>query len=187
MEQRAREHFKNVGLDDVLFFHGINARTSGLATINNYEVDNPGSGFNIGPHGVGIWTAFRSLWSAMLLFPDEHFFILEHDAVLHDGWRQRMDKAMRDIPKDFDYFFFGSCCAMDKPRTHISGDVWEVKYPFCNHACVIARKALHTMLKTCEKCWAPVDLQLVREAFPHLKVYTLLPSGASQFNTDLKP
>ncbi|MBM2845742.1 MAG: hypothetical protein HW407_1054 [Bacteroidetes bacterium] len=185
IEARARKHLEERGISDALYFYGIHAANAGLETIHTYDADHPEEKFNIGPHGVGIWCAFHALWRALLLFPDEHFFVVEHDVVMHDGWRQRMEKAMRDIPKDFDYFFFGSCCAMDKPRTHIAGDVWEVKYPFCNHAYVVARKALLTMIRSCSKCYAPIDLQLAVNAFPKMKVYTLLPRCADQENTVL--
>ena len=183
IEAKAREHFAAVGLDNVDFYYGIHAKTAGLLTKNTYEVDHPDEHFNMGEHGVGIYVAFRSLWSAMLLLPDEHIMVVEHDIIFHDGWKARLDAAMRDVPKDFDMLLTGHCCAADKPRTHMAGEVWDVRYPMCNHAAVYNKKCLKRLLELCSKCWAPIDLQLIFDAFPHLKVYTLMPRLADQFNT----
>ena len=187
IEAKAREHFKERGLEDVSFYYGIHAKTAGLATVNTYEIDNPGSKYNIGAHGVGIYVAFRGLWSAMMLLPESHFFVVEHDVELAPDWKARYEQAILDAPEDFDVLFIGSCCASDKKSRHIKGEIFEVRYPFCNHACVIAKKALPTFLKKCNRCWAPIDIQLAMEAFPSLNVYTLLPSAAGQFNTVLTP
>ena len=187
IEAKAREHFAAVGFEDVSFYYGIHAKTAGLKTENVYPIDHPEENFNMGPHGVGIYVSFRSLWSAMLLLPEDHFMLVEHDVVFHDNWKARFEQAMKDVPPGFDFLLLGHCCAADKPATQISGEVWEVKYPMCNHAAVISRKCLKTLIQKCNRCWAPIDLQLIFEAFPHLKVYTLMPRLADQFNTVLSP
>jgi hypothetical protein len=187
IEAKARAHFAERGLDDVLYFYGIHAKTAGLQTIHNYDVDHPGTDHNIGPHGVGIYVSFRAMWSAMLLMPEDHFFVVEHDVELAPDWKARYEQALLDVPADFDVLFIGSCCCTGKKSRHIQGEIHEVRYPFCNHACVIAKKALPVFMEKCRKCWAPIDIQLAFEAFPSLNVYTLLPSAAGQFNTVLTP
>jgi hypothetical protein len=186
-ELAAREHFKQRGID-AEFIYGFHAGTCGLRTENNYEVDNPGGGHNIGKHGVGIWTSMIMCYQVMLSQPDTHCFLLEHDAEFDANWRARFDQALKDVPADFDFLFIGHCCvAQDHSKKHIKGDVWKVSRPFCNHASVIAKKALPFVIKTLkQKCWAPVDIQLVNEAFPKLKVYACVPSMAGQFDTVLQ-
>ena len=185
IEAKAREHFAERGLENVDFFYGIHAKTAGLSTSNNYEIDNPGQGWNIGAHGVGIYISFRLMWSAMMLLPETHFFVVEHDVELHPDWKARYEQALKDAPEDFDVLFIGHCCASGKKRGRFAGQVCDVRYPFCNHASVIAKKALRTLIEKCNRCWAPIDIQMAMEAFPHLKVCTLMPSAAGQFNTDL--
>ena len=187
-ERACRQHLAERGID-AEFIYGFNAKTAGLATINNYEVDNPGGGHNIGFHGVGIWASFIMMYQIANQLPDEHILFLEHDVNFEEGWRARFDQAMKDVPKDFDFLFIGHCCFKDYPAArHIKGQIWETKRIFCNHACVIARKCLPFVIKTLKaKCWAPVDIQLVNEVFPHLKVYALVPRAADQFDTIIRP
>jgi hypothetical protein len=182
-----KKHFAERGID-AEFVYGIHAGTCGLRTENNYEIDDPGGGFNIGKHGVGIWVSFIMLYQIMNQFPDKHFFVLEHDAEFDENWRPRFDQAMKDVPPDFDFLYIGSCCSSQMSKSHVKGEVWDVRYPFCNHAIVIAKKCLPFVIKALmRKCWAPLDIQLVREVFPHLKIYTVLPRLAKQFDTELQP
>ena len=187
-EAACRAHFKERGIE-AEFVYGVHAGTSGLRTANNYEVDNPGSGYNIGPHGVGIWTSFIMMYQICNQLPDEHFFLLEHDANFDPDWKERFDQGMKDVPPDFDFFFIGHCCVSnDRVRKHVKGEVWRVHRPFCNHACVIAKKCLPFVIETLKKkCWAPVDIQLLNEVFPALKVYALVPRAVHQFDTVLVP
>lgn len=181
----ARIHFAERGLEDVSFYHGIHGLSSGLDTRFLYEQDLPGCGFKINHNVIGIWLSHRSLWAALELLDDEHFFVIENDAQFEPNWKARFDQAVLDAPPDFDFLFIGHCCVAGKPKTHIEGEVWEVLYPMCNHACIIAKKCLPFLIKACSRCWAPLDCQLMLEAFPHLKVYCLLPSAVGQFNTGL--
>ena len=186
-EAACRKHFAELGVE-ATFIYGIHAGHAGLLTKNPYEVDAPGSGYNIGPHGVGIWVSFIMMFQVALQMEGEHFFFLEHDAEFDPDWKARFDQGMKDVPPDFDFFFIGSCCLKDRPKTHIKGDVYKVAHPNCNHACVIAKKALPFVIQTLsKKCWAPLDLQLIFEVFPKLKVYALLPRAVKQFDTFLHP
>ena len=94
-------------------------------------------------------------------------------------------QAVKDTPSDFDFLFLGSCCCKDAPKTHVKGDVWDVRYPQCNHSQIIARKAMPTLLRTQRRFYAPADISLAANAFPHLKVYTLLPRCADQSDTKI--
>ena len=187
-EESARKHFAERGVD-ATFIYGIHAGTAGLMTKNPYEVDDPGSGFNMGAHGVGIWVSFIMMFQIALQMEGEHFFFLEHDANFDPNWKERFDQAMKDVPADFDFLFIGNCCVGDdRIKKHIKGDVYESKRPMCNHAMVIAKKCLPFVIQTMsKKCWAPLDLQLIFEVFPHLKVYSLWPRAVHQFDTEIRP
>jgi hypothetical protein len=179
-----QSHFKDVGIEAEVF-NGIHAIDSGLRTTHCYEVDAPGSGWNIGLKPVATWLSFYMMWSAMNLLPDEYFMTLEWDAKFQPDWRARTEAALRDVPKDFDLLLLGSCCCADRPKTQIAGDVWEVKYPQCGHATIVAKKALPIILRTQRKVYAPLDISLVFHTMPLLKVYTVLPRIADQFNTKI--
>ena len=186
---RSREHFKAMGVD-ASFFIGINAQKVGLETKNPYEVDGgKGCGFNMGPKHVGIYIGHRMLWSALLLFPDERFLILEGDAQFGADWSARTQKALVDVPPDWDALFIGSCCAENRPKTYVRGEIWEVKWPMCGHAYMVTRAGLQKLitLTDAQPCYAPMDIHLTFHCFPKMRIYTMLPRAVAQFDTGIEP
>lgn len=185
-EEKAKAHFHEVGIG-VNPFTGIHAATAGLRTIHTYEIDNPGTNYHIGPSSIGNVLSQYMLWGALSLLSDNHYMVLESDAKFPDDWKKRFNQAMFDAPADFDLLYIGSCCCKGKPSTHVKGEVFEVKYPLCTHAYVVAAKCLPYLLKTMRRVWAPIDIQLSMEALPQLKVFTVLPRIVSQFDTVIPP
>lgn len=176
------EHFKAAGIEAECF-NGISASVSGLKTTYPYEVDAPGSGWKIGSKTVATWVSFYMLWSAMNLLPDSHFWQLEWDCRFPEDWRARVEQALRDVPTDFDLLFVGSCCANGAAKTHVKGEVWDVRYPQCGHSLIIAKKALPVLLRTQRKVYAPLDISVKLHSCPLLKCYTILPRVCDQFDT----
>lgn len=160
---------------------------SGLETSHTYEVDNPGSGYRIGTKGTVLNVSFQMFWTAAMFMPEEHFLFIEWDARFEPNWKERAEQAVLDTPADFDFLFLGSCCCKDKPKTHVKGEIFQVKWPMCNHAQIIARKAMPTLLRTQRRIYAPADISLAFHAFPHLRVYTLLPRCVHQTDTLIPP
>jgi len=180
-----QKHFAERGVN-AEYFTGINAQVAGLSTEHTYEVDNPGTGFKIGYKPTGIWLSHYMLWGALSIQQTENrFMILETDAKFDPDWKPRVIQALRDAPPDFDFLFIGSCCCKGRPQRQIKGNVYEVKWPACNHAYIINKKCLPYVLNTLRKVWAPIDLQTGFEVFEKLKVYTVLPRIVSQFDTDI--
>lgn len=184
--EAAAKHFADVGLKTE-FFVGVNAPHLGLETKLAYEVDNPGSGFNIGQRCVGCWLSHRTLWAALMLLPEDYFLVLEDDAKFSEGWSLRLEKALIHAPPDWDMIYVGSCCTSDKPQKHIGGDVFEVKYPMCTHGYLVRKKALPVLIETQDaaKLYAPIDISLVFHSLEKLRVYTVLPQIVDQWGTTL--
>lgn len=175
-------HFKQSGFECEPF-NGISAKESGLVTELTYDVDAPGSGYRVGRKPVATWISFYMLWSAMQ-YMNEHFFAqIEWDCQLVPDWRPRLEQAMKDVPADFDIVMAGNCCCEGKPKTHIKGEVYEMKTANCGHFSIISKKALLVLLGTQRRVYAPLDLSLIYHSFPHLKVYVILPRIAGQFDT----
>ena len=179
-------HFKERGMEAEPF-NGISAAVAGLKTTHNYEVDAPGSGWNMGTKPVATWLSFYMLWSGLNLLPETHFATLEWDCQLPENWRARTEAALRDVSQDFDVLFIGSCCADGGPKKHVAGDVYATRHVQCGHFTILAHKALPVLLRTLRKVWAPLDIQVMREALPLLKTYAVLPRIANQFETVLPP
>jgi len=186
--ERTIRHFAERGVD-AQFFYGIHAERIGLCTIHPFEVDQPGSAFNMGPMPVGCWLTHRAAWAAALLLPDEEFFFLEDDARFPLDWRARFDAARANLPDDWDVLFVGSCCAEDKNPRHVAGEVFEVRWPMATHAYLVRRKALPTMIESQDAatCYAPIDISTIFHTWPRLRVYTILPRVVDQFDTELPP
>lgn len=178
--ERARAHFAARNIE-VEFFWGIDGPTAGLATSHTYEIDRPGSGDRVGATVTGNWLSHYMLWSCLTRLPDEHFLIFEDNAELCEGFKERLDAAMRDVPRNFDLLFPGSCCAQNGPNTHIAGDVYESKAMLCAHGYVVRRGALGTLL-TMRKVWGPIDVQMKLECYPKLRTYVVLPRIVGQFD-----
>lgn len=185
--EAAKAHFKEVGLENVEFFWGINAQIAGLeglATVHPYEVDAPGSGYRMGAKPTGCWLSHWALWSHIIRLQNEtHIMIVEADAKFLPGWKEVLERALKDVPSNFDFLHPGHCCLEGHEKKHVSGDVWETKKAQCTHCYIVRRDALPFVLKTMRKIWAPIDLQMQFELFPHLNCYAIIPRLVEQFNT----
>ena len=155
----------------------------GLTTMHKYEFDAPGSGWKIGPKGTALCVSFLSFFRAALYMPEDYFFFIEFDAKFHTDWKKRTEQALADCPTDFDFLFLGSCCTKDRPKTHVKGDVYKMTSVMCNHAQIVAKKAIPTILRTQRKIYAPWDISLANHTYGHLKVFTILPRCVDQFST----
>lgn len=179
------KHFKERGFNAEPF-NGISAAVSGLKTLHEYNLDNPGGHWNIGVRPVATWLSFYMLWAAMNLLPNEHFFTTEWDCELPPDWRPRTEAALRDVPPDFDLLYIGSCCCQGHPNNrHIKGNVYETKNVQCGHCTIVAKKALPILLKTQRKVYAPLDISVQLHSLPMLKTFVVLPRIATQFGTNI--
>lgn len=185
--EKAKVHFEASGLPDVEFVWGIHAEIAGLATEHPYERDAPGSGFRMGYKPTGIWLGHLLIWNIAMRCNDDHIMVLETDAQFHEGWKQKLEEALKIVPSNFDFLHPGHCCMEGFERTHVGGDVWESKHAQCTQCYVVRRGVLPFLLKTIRKCYAPVDIQMQLECFPHLKTYAIMPRIVSQFGTIIPP
>lgn len=198
MEEHAEgaTHFKEEGLN-VYWVEGVHAEKWGLQSRHIYLLDGkPEEQFYIGTPKVGGFLSWYVLYHIMKAMNYSHYFILEMDARFINGWREKLEQALKDVPEDFDFLFVGSCCAMDKEPVHIKGDVYEFPYrgeekwqhyPQCGHAYIIAKKCVQLLIDTQRDVANPVDISLIKYAFPKLKIYAILPRLANQKATYLAP
>lgn len=177
------DHLKTAGMPEPQIVQGFHAGVSGLVTIHTYDVDNPGTNFNIGGKIVGIFLANYVAWMICSFLDDDSFLIMEDDIRLRPDWKQRMEQALKDVPDDWDVIYFGHCNTKFQPKTHIKGELYEVKYPQCTHCYAVRKKALGFLLATQRKVYGPIDCTMVLHSLPALRVYTLLPRLADQANT----
>lgn len=186
--QDYHSHLAERGLD-VQMYYGIHAQRIGVNAVVPSaviaEVD-PDKTQSVGMIPTGIWLSHRALWGALLLLPDDSFLILEDDAKFPENWRERFDAALRDVPDDWDILFVGSCCTSPQ-RKLVRGEIYEDARPQCTHAYCVRRKALLPLCELADEIGVrePVDGMIARHASSRLRVYTVLPRIADQFDTIL--
>lgn len=180
----ASEHLKARGIDfdPVRAIHG---ETFGLLPSRPYNGNRPGAGELTNISQVGLVLSHYMVWSICEHVPGDAFTILESDAKFPQDWKERLDIAMTDLPEDWDILLIGSSNTGDKEKRQICGDVWEVFYPFTTHAYIVRKKALETLLTLCRDATLNIDLLMIREAYPKLRVFTMLPRLCEQRGTEL--
>jgi GR25 family glycosyltransferase involved in LPS biosynthesis len=181
-------HFAERGVD-AQYFYGIHAERIGVNSVVRSAViapSDPDQTHSIGMMPTGCWLSHRALWAALLLLPDEQFLIIESDARFPADWKSRFDRALADVPADWDMLYIGSCCASSARRL-VKGDVYENAMPLCTHAYCVRKKALMTLCELADEAGVrkPVDTFLAHHATPRLRIYTVLPRIADQYDANL--
>jgi len=190
------EHYlSSEGLRHTLFIKGIHAQKWGIRDTHIYLLDGrPEEQFYTGDKNVGCFLSMYVVYNVMNVLPQTHFMFMESDCRFVPDWRPRLQKALDDLPKDFDFLFVGSCCAEDKEPVHVKGDVYEYPYrgeekwryyPQCGHCYIVAKKAVPLLIDTQRDCANPADVSLIRYAFPKMRVFAVLPRLAEQQGTEL--
>jgi GR25 family glycosyltransferase involved in LPS biosynthesis len=184
-ESACRKHLGDVGFDGVEYFYGVNAAKWGLHTTHPYEIDHPGTGYITPPKHVGLHLSHWILWQLALRSDEDITSIMEDDVAMAGDWQPRLSTILTAAPDDWDIILLGHCNALNKPTTHVRGQLFDVRYPQCTHWYIARKKAIPFLLESQEKAWAPIDLALIFNSYPHLKVLTAIPRLAAQSTIDL--
>lgn len=172
---------------EVNLFEGFdNFNKWSLSTNHTYEIDNPGTGYKVGPKHIGISMAHFILWRALEAFgEDDHYHIMEDDIRLRPNWRQGLQEAMSNLPDDWDLLYPGNCCARSAPENLVKGNLYR-GCPLCTHWYTVRHKALQTLIETNSAAWGPLDIQMQISSAKKLKVFSIIPRLADQNITDLE-
>jgi len=179
--EEAMAHFEEQGIHDILVVTGINAETFNVTSSKPYFRDDINSTYIQPNRKTGCTLSHYLMYCVMFSHPEfDYWFFLEDDCRFVDGWREKFEQALKDVPQDFDMLFTGSCCTEGREKTHIKGDVYELKYPLCTHSVVIHKRVLPLLIEKCTDASQPIDVLLFDRVFPEIKVYTVLPRLANQ-------
>ena len=194
--EKAKIYFAEQRIEDILWVKGIHAHKFGVQGRHIYLLDNrPEEQFYFGDANVGCYLSMYMIYNMMNVMDYSHYLFLEPDCVFVDGWKEKLEEALADIPSDFDFLFPGSCCAEDKQSVHVKGNLYHFPYrgeemwryyPQCGHCLLIAKKCLPHLIATNRDVASPIDISLIRHSFGALNIYAILPRIASQgTKTDL--
>lgn len=180
-----RKHLSDVGFDEVDFVDGVDAARWGLLTSNEYTVDNPSNPCFIPRKQVGCHLSHWLTWQIALRSGEDITSIMEDDVAMAGDWKVRLSSVLTNAPDDWDMILLGHCNTLNRPTAHIRGQLFDVKYPLCTHWYLVRKKALPFLIESQQKSWAPVDIALFFNSYPHLKVLTAIPRLAAQSTIDL--
>jgi GR25 family glycosyltransferase involved in LPS biosynthesis len=184
-KQAAEEHFKARKIP-VEWVAGIHARTAGLSTRHYYDNDNPSLGYTIPAKHVGLCLSHYVVWSIIAHSQERTALVLEDDAELPENWSSKLEHTLAEA-QDFDILLVGSCNTEDKPKQHIGASIWRIESAMCTHAYVVTRDACKRLIEQQRKIYAPIDIALLEQSYPHLKALTVLPRICGQRSTVLAP
>jgi GR25 family glycosyltransferase involved in LPS biosynthesis len=178
-----RQHFRENGLN-MHEVWGVHSDNFGIRGTHPYLGDDPNRTIPQGQKDIGSVLSHYIIYNVINAMSGEYFWITEDDARFVDGWREKLNQALQDVPQDFDVLFTGSCCTCNLQKKHIAGSIFEVKYPLCGHSYIVHKRAIGLFLSTQRDTGIPTDIQLKQKAFSHLKVFTILPrlAGQQQYN-----
>lgn len=178
-------YFAANGFPNILQVPGVHCFNWGLRGTHIYLRDNPQEQHYIGDKKTGGFLSWHIAIAMMRVMPQSHTFYLEADCEFVEGFKEKAQQALNDVPDDFDFLFIGSCCAKDKPKKKIKNNIYEVHYPLCGHCYIIAKKCTDFIIATNRDTSDPIDISLMHKSFPSLKIYTVLPRLVSQHQINL--
>jgi len=191
IEERAKaeKYFAEQGITNIHWMRGVHSKW-GVTGNHIYLLDNrPEEQFFIGSGKVCQYLSFIMLYNIMDVLEDDIFLMVETDCVLLDGWMEKLEQALKDVPDDWDFLFAGSCCAADKEPVHVKGNVFhfpwrgeekKFHYPQCGHFLLVRKKAIPYILQTQCDVASPIDTSLIAHTFPKLNIYSIMPRIATQ-------
>lgn len=179
------DRLESCGLTDVSVFYGINGLEMGIEASKTYTTPDNGFSYRMVPQEIGCYLSHWAIWSALDLMhrhsgaADDYWMIVEDDVTFLDGWKQKVEEAVRDLPSTWDMLFAGSCCVGDKPKAQIRPGLFETT-PLCTHCYIVRAKALPVLLATNREAVLKIDQQMLFNSFPKLRVFAMLPRVAEQ-------
>lgn len=127
-----------------------------------------------------IFLTWLMAWQMAYRDGHDEFVIFEDDLLLPDNFKERFAKIRADIPDTCDMVFLGNCCTEDKPKVHVAGDLYDIRYPMCLHALWFRRRAVEKLLQQQHPANTPIDIVMEWHWLKHVNVLTVLPELVGQ-------
>ena len=192
-KQAIQTHLKQMDVP-FTFVRSVYGRAWGLQTVREYD---PGK--RISPGHVGLCLGHWICWQvAQNVVHDDNSWVLflEDDAVLPDGWKNRLRELLIDLDKrmpDCEFCFVGLCESephvWHKVTERIGGGdsrLCKLNDPFGTHAYIVRRKSLAKLIDCVAVAERNMDQQLFERALKPNKVKwcAVLPTLVTQRTFD---
>lgn len=194
--ERGKNHFKEVGIENIIYVPAIYGEGFGIEGTHEYNLDNPSGHHKIGVANTSLFLSMYMVYNIEMNLPNNHFMFLEDDSRFKTSFVQDLTEQLKYVPEDFDWLFIGHCCSNGKRYRHIGGDVYEcfydhakknypVQFPLGGNCYIVAKKALPKIIETQRDAYVNVDINLALHTFKDLKVYIIRPRMCEQENNNL--
>lgn len=93
----------------------------------------------------------------------DNVFVFEDDVELKDGFNQIFDRAIKDVPDDWELLYLGASHHNEAPPpVKITDNVFRVTKGFCTHAYAIRSTVYDIVLADALRMAEPIDSALTR-------------------------
>ena len=136
-----------------------------------------------------VWSAIKWAVESGAYPKDQPFLVVEDDCkFVSDDWKEKLTEELQHVPEDWEVIYVGSCCAAPyEENKHIGGNVYRLIRGMCTHCYYVNYEGACMLMKTNQKVWCPIDIQMLVDSIPHMKFYGILPRLAYQDGANLYP
>jgi len=171
---------------------GFRASNCGISTeyYNSVKKDRMGvKSIVAGLSHFSVWATIKWAVESGAYPKDQPFFVVEDDCkFVSDNWKEKLTEELQHVPEDWDVIYVGSCCAAPyEYNRHIGGNVYRLTHGMCTHCYYVTYEGACMLMKTNQKVWCPIDIQMLVDSIPFMKFYGILPRLAYQDGANLDP
>ena len=143
---------------------------------------------------IGCFLSHHNLYKRILDEGHETALILEDDCLFIEGYKEVVEQAMKDIPKDWDMLYLGQAnydsikiAQSAELKTHaikenVSGRLYRASRCWLTHAYVVNRKVLPKLIEGTKVLYASID-GVLADLQENLNVYAIYPNIVKQDGT----
>ena len=136
-----------------------------------------------------VWATIKWAVESGAYPKDQPFLIVEDDCKFEsENWKEKLTQELDHVPEDWQVIYVGNCCAAPyEDNKHVGGNVYRLTRGMCTHCYYVNYSGACDLMKTNQKVWCPIDIQMLVDSIPHMKFYGILPRLAYQDGANLYP
>lgn len=191
----AQEHLSQEGFENIYELAGCHAKCWGIHGNHIFLLDGkPEEKHYVGTNNVGNYITQYSAFLVMDAMEYSHYWYIEPDCRMVEGWREKLEQALLDAGDDWDFMFVGCCCYQGKGGVHVKGDVYEYPYrgeqywnltPLATHSYIVNKRCVKHLIATNRDVMNNTDISIQYNSFPKMRVLAIHPILSYQHNNDI--
>jgi len=190
-EKECVKYMESFGIKAVPIY-GFRASNCGISTeyYNSVKKDRMGvKSIVAGLSHFSVWATIKWAVESGAYPKDQPFLVVEDDCkFVSDDWKEKLTEELQHVPEDWEVIYVGSCCAAPyEDNRHIGGNVYRLTRGMCTHCYYVTYEGACMLMKTNQKVWCPIDIQMLVDSIPFMKFYGILPRLAYQDGANLYP